>query len=394
MGGSGNDQASYLIRTKDGGFAMARYTTSSGAGKEDVWFVKTDSSGTIQINKTYGGPNTDAAAVVVQTFDGGYAIGGTTFSFGLNQDMWLIKTDSNGNMQWNLTIGGSSSESGWGLVQVADAGYVMTGFTKSFGAGGDDMLLAKIDSAGNLVWNKTYGGLTEDRGYSIIQTKDFGYAITGATDSMGAGRQDGWLVKTDSDGNMQWQKTFGGSSFDVLRTVIQTSDSGFAIGGTTNSSGAGTFDAWLINTDSSGNLRWNKTFGGPNDDESVSGSVIQTSDGGFALAGITNSFGSGGYDLWLIKTDSFGNKQWDKTFGGQNDDNGLSSVVQAIDGTFVIAGSKVYNATNSDLILIKISGEGESGLAWTDSTPNTLTLYRGANDIYWNYVRVQVWKTK
>ena len=395
FGGSGNDQSSYLIRTKDGGFAMARYTTSYGAGKEDVWFIKTDSFGNLQFNKTYGGLNTDAAAIIVQTFDGGYAIGGTTFSFGAGgSDMWLIKTDSSGNMQWNTTIGGSGNESGWSLVQAADGSYVIAGFTNSFGAGGDDMLLAKVDSTGNLLWNKTFGGPLEDRGYSVIQTKDNGYLVTGTTVSFGAGKQDAWIVKTDSDGNMQWNKPFGWADFDVSRTVIQTSDNGYAIGGTTNSSGAGSFDAWLIKTDSSGNMQWNKTYGGPNDDESPSGSIIQTSDGGYAFEGYTNSFGSGGYDLWLIKTDSYGNKQWDKTFGGPNNENGLSCVVQAADGSFVIDGTLVYNAANSDTVLIKVNSEGESGLAWTDSTANSMTLYRGANDIYWNYVRVQLWKTK
>lgn len=394
-GGPGNDQASYLIKTSDGGYAMARYTTSFGAGKEDVWFVKTDYLGNVQINKTYGGSNTDAAAAVIQTTDGGYALFGTTFSFGSGgQDMWLIKVDANGNMLWNVTFGGPNNEAGWSVVQAADGGYAMTGFTNSFGAGGDDMLLVKADSTGTIQWNKTYGGLQEDRGYSIIQTKDGGYAITGTSISFGAGKQDAWLVKTDLAGNMQWNKTFGGPDFDVSRAVIQTLDGGYAIGGTTNSSGAGSFDVWLIKTNSTGNMEWNKTYGGPNDDETPSGSVIQTTDGGYAVAGYTNSFGSGGYDFWLIKTDSYGNMQWNKTLGGPYNDIGLPSMVQAKDGTYVIAGNTVYNSTNTDFALIKVSGEGESGLSWTDSTNNNLTLYRGANDIYWNYVRVQVWKTK
>jgi predicted secreted protein len=202
------------------------------------------------------------------------------------------------------------------------------------------------------------------------------------------------LIKTDATGNLLWNQTYGGTNFEVLRSVIQTSDKGYAMAGTTNSIGAGSYDVWLIKTDTSGIALWNKTYGGINDDETPSGSVIQTSDGGYAIAGYTNTYGAGGYDFWLIKTDSYGNMQWNKTLGGPLNENGLPSVVLANDGTYVVAGNRVYNSTDTDFVIYKISGEGESGLAWKDSTVNSLTLYRGANDIYWNYVRVQVWKIK
>ena len=374
---------------------MARYTTSYGAGLQDVWFVKTDSFGNLQLNKTFGGANNDVASDVVQTTDGGYALVGTTFSFGAGgSDIWLIKLDSSGNLQWNSTFGGLNNESGWGIVQTSDGGYALTGFTNSFGAGGDDLWLVKTNASGNSQWNMTFGGPVEDRGYAVIQSTDGGYVVSGTSSSFGAGIQDGLLIKTDATGNLLWNKTYGGTNFEVLRSVIQTSDKGYAMGGTTNSIGAGSYDVWLIKTDTSGNALWNKTYGGINDDETPSGSVIQTPDGGYAVAGYTNTYGAGGYDFWLIKTDSFGNVQWNKTLGGPLNENGLPSVVQANDGTYVIAGTRVNNSTDSDFVLYKVGGEGEAGLAWTDSTLNTLTLYRGANDVYWNYVRVQVWKIK
>jgi predicted secreted protein len=374
---------------------MARYTTSYGGGLQDVWFVKTDSFGDLQLNKTFGGPNNDVANDVVQTTDGGYALVGTTFSFGAGgSNIWLIKLDSNGNMQWNSTLGGVNNESGWGITQTSDGGYALTGFTNSYGAGGDDLWLVKTDASGNSQWNLTFGGLVEDRGYAVIQSLDGGYVVSGASSSFGAGIQDGLMIKTDATGNLLWNKTYGGTNFEVLRSVIQTSDKGYAMGGTTNSIGAGSYDVWLIKTDTSGSALWNKTYGGLNDDETPSGSVIQTQDDGYAIAGYTNTYGAGGYDFWLIKTDSYGNMQWNKTLGGPLNETGLPSVVLANDGTYVVAGNRVYNSTDTDFVLYKISGEGESGLAWRDSTVNSLTLYRGANDIYWNYVRVQIWKTK
>ena len=305
-GGKGDDEFYSVVQTRDGGYALAGYTNSSGAGGYDFWLVKTDSSGTMQWNKTYGGPDNDAAFSVVQTNDTGYALVGITTSYGIGEtNVWLVKTDSSGNMQWSQVYGGSLNNGAYSVIQTSDGGYAIGGFTDSYGAGGYDFWLIKTDSSGNMQWNRTYGGTGDDEAQCLIQTSDGGYALAGYTNSFGAGSYDFWLVKTDSSGNMMWNQTYGGAGDEAANAVIQTSDGGYALAGWTTSYGAGEADIWLVKTTSNGTMQWNKTYGGAGEDEAFS--VVQTSDGGYAIAGATNSYGAGDYDGFLVKTDSAGN---------------------------------------------------------------------------------------
>ncbi len=199
-------------------------------------------------------------------------------------------------------------------------------------------------------WTNTFGGLTDDYGSSMIQTNDDGYVIAGATTSLGAGNADIWLIKTDSTGSHQWNQTFGGANDDQGAFLTLTSDGGYAITGYTNSSGAGGADVWLIKTDQNGNHQWNQTYGGVNDDYGAF--VVQTSDGGYAITGYTNSFGEGNADAWLIKTDQNGNHQWNQTYGGASDEK-IYSGVKTSDGYAILGFTESFSVGKADIWLIK-----------------------------------------
>jgi hypothetical protein len=305
-GGASIDWTEFVRQTSDGGYIVAATAWSFGVGAGDILLIKTDANGNIQWAKTYGGGDGDGAFSVQQTSDGGYIVAGHTYSFGAGDfDIFLIKTDANGNLQWAKTYGGTYWDDARSVQQTSDGGYIVVGLTNSFGAGGGDIFLIKTDASGNVQWAKTYGGTSADEAFSVQQTSDGGYIVVGLTNSFGAGTEDIFLIKTDASGNLQWAKTYGGAIGDRALSVQQTSDGGYIVAGLTNSFGAGGLDIFLIKTDASGNVQWAKTYGGTDWEDAFS--VQQTSDGGYIVAGRTWSFGAGGSDIFLIKTDANGN---------------------------------------------------------------------------------------
>ncbi len=313
FGGTDDDYGQSGQQTADGGYIITGSIKSSGVGSSDVYLLKTDSSGNKTWAKTFGGPNWDSATSVRQTSDGGYIVAGFTHSFGAgNADVYLLKTDSSGNKVWAKTFGGADWDCAISVKQATDGGYIIVGWTHSYGSLGqlnllrsNNVYLIKTDSIGNELWSKAFGGRGTDIGRSVQQTADGGYIVTGSTDSFGAGKEDVYLLKIDSDGNEIWGKSFGGTDGDYGYSVLQTADGGYIITGATKSSGVGSSDVYLLKTDSSGNKTWDKTFGGIDLDSASS--VQQTVDGGYIVAGFTDSSGAGGDDIYLIKTDGNGN---------------------------------------------------------------------------------------
>jgi uncharacterized delta-60 repeat protein len=308
-------------------------------------------------SKAYGGISWDEATSIRQTPDGGYIVGGLTFSFGHGEsDFWLLKTNSTGDMQWNRTFGGADFEKAFSVQVTSDGGYIVAGYTYSFGAGYGDVWLVKTNSTGSQQWNRTYGGTNTDWGCSVQQTSDSGYIVAGLTYSFGHGNSDIWLLKTDSAGHQQWSRTFGGTSLDEAYSVQQTSDGGYILAGTTYSFGAGLGDLWIVKTDSTGNLQWSRTYGRASYD--WGDSVEETSDGGYIMAGFTSSFGAGDEDFLLVKTNSTGSQEWNKTYGGTKTDRAYS-VQETSDGGYVVAGwtGSLVNATE-DFWLVKTDSSG------------------------------------
>jgi hypothetical protein len=249
---------------------------------------------------TFGGPELDEGFSVQQTTDGGYIIAGFSDSFSIGRDVYLIKTDSTGKLTWENSYGGAGSNVGNCVKQTLDGGYIIAGYTNIYGAGGFDVWLIKTDINGTKQWDKTFGGTLGDWANSIELTSDGGYIITGTTVSYGAGAQDVWLIKTDSNGNEEWSKTFGGINSDRGEEVKVTSDGGYIITGLTGSFGAGQDDIYLIKTDENGDTLWTKTIGGELGEQGRS--IQQTNDDGYIIAGETLSYGTANsYDAWLVR---------------------------------------------------------------------------------------------
>jgi len=352
-GGTGTDTVFSVVETSDGGYAMAGRTDSFGPRPRDpdAWLIKTDSNGEVEFSKTYGGESFDVAYSVIETSDGGFVLAGNTNSFGPD-DAWIVKTDENGNAEFNKTFGGEFSEDAYSVVETSDGGFALTGFTESFGSGDNDAWLIKTDENGNEDFNKTFGGEFSDSAESMIKTSDGGYALAGITESFGSGA---WLVKTDSDGNEEFNKTFEGAN--KVFSIVETSDEGYAMAGATAGLGSESSDVCLIKTGSNGNVEFSRAFGGKKEDRAFS--VVETSDGGYAMAGRTNSSGSSSDDVGLVKTDTNGNVEFTGPFGGTEFDV-ASSVIETSDGSLVLAGeTNSFGSESSDAWLLKISADSD-----------------------------------
>lgn len=373
LGGSGNDYGYFIQQTTGGGFIIAGIAGSVDGdvtGKhdaEDYWMIKLTSAGNIEWQKTLGGNGYDYAFSVQQTTDGGFIAAGLTTSVDGDvtgnhgsEDAWVVKLDASGNITWQHAYGGSNYDGLFAIQQSGDDGYIAAGYSAS--ADGDvtvnhgdlDCWVIKIDNEGNLQWQKSLGGSMQDRAYSILVIPEEGFMMAGTTASSNGdvtlqhGAEDYWLVKLDNSGNMEWQKTYGGADNDGLHSISQAGDNGYVFTGYSGSNSGdvtgnhGSYDYWTVCTDATGNILWQQSLGGSGDDEAWA--VSPANDGGFIVAGnsissdgdVTGNHGS--QDYWLVKLSADGSMAWQGCYGGTDIDN-ATSAVQTADAGYVLAGS-------------------------------------------------------
>jgi hypothetical protein len=352
FGGTGDDELFAIQQTTDGGYILGGSSTSgndgdktdSSRGDADYWVVKVNAKGAKQWDKTFGGNNFDALHSLQQTSDGGYILGGLSYS-GISgdktgairgdADYWIVKVDANGNKTWDKTLGGNSFEYFSALQQTLDGGYILGGYSYSGISGdksganrggmlsGDDYWIVKVDANGNKIWDKTFGGTSNDELHSLQQTAEGGYILGGSSESnisgdkteANRGEADYWIVKVGAAGVRQWDKTFGGMDFDRLASLQQTADKGYILGGSSESDVSGDKtqpsqgweDYWVVKVDASGNKTWDERFGG--NDFDFLYALQQTTDGGYILGGYSGSNISGDVsqpsrgsdDYWIVK---------------------------------------------------------------------------------------------
>jgi hypothetical protein len=313
----------------------------------------------LQWSRTFGGEGGflgDLGRSVQQTTDGGYIVCGSTESYTAgDEDIWLVKTDADGNKLWDKTFGGNGFNAGRSVQQTTDGGYIVCGYRDPYADGNGHAWLIKTDVDGNKLWDRTFGSEVSTIATSVQQTMDGGYVICGKAGPYETGKTETLLIKTDATGNQLFEKVFAGEGLDMGNSVHQTGDGGYIICGMAGSYEMMTAGVSLIKTDSNGNKLWGRTFGG--EGGGIGNSVQQTTDGGYIVCGTKTSYETNKIKqgVWLIKTNAKGNKLWDKTFEDERFAQG-ESVQQTTDGGYIICGT-VSVEGSKHVLLLKIAPE-------------------------------------
>lgn len=342
------------IELANGCFAMTGFTQTCSAGDYDTWIIKSDPAGHIVWTRSIGGTGTEVGLCLTQLNDGGIVVAGSTstpsYGFGGN-DMYIVKFDTTGNLLWTKSLGNTGTEQANGITKTTDGGFVVCGYTNSYGAGSNDVYIAKFDASGNLQWTRTVGGGSSDYANSVIETSTGDLVVCGSSQSFGLGMEDAYVIKLNSTGTVQWTSVVGGGNTDWGRNVFQTTDGGFAIGGCTKTpSGGSHWDACAFKLNSSGSLQWCKYYGTTNNE--VIYSAAPTTGDGFIMSGYTNQPGNS--DMLIVKLDASGNLTWASSAGSSQTEYSYS-VFQAADGAYISTGF-----SGSDGYVARLDASGNS----------------------------------
>ena len=360
FGDASYDYGRSLIELNDGGYLIAGNTSLLGDNYSNALLIKIDHTGKEKWKRDYTFSSVDRLNMVKELQDGSLiAAGFTMSSTNYSKDILVIKTDAQGNLEWQRSYGDTQDETANSIDISSDGGLIISGEVINENTGFSLCYLIKIDDEGELAWSNTFGGSLNDNGHSVISTNDAGFAITGMTRSLGDSNGDMWLIKVNANGQMEWERTYGGDYTEYGRTIQQTVDGGYIIIGQIESFALGYNDAYLIKTDAQGNEMWSQIFGGQGTDQGRQ--VVSTLDEGYLISGYTDSFGTlGGFNFWLVKANSLGELEWQRFYGEQGDDRGLSGI-QTSDGGYAIAGyTNSGTSSVSDILFIKTDNNGNA----------------------------------
>jgi PKD repeat protein len=355
FGGASADGGRWVCETTDGSILIVGYTYSFGAGDVDLYAVKADGSGNELWSQSFGGAGRDYGYGGCETDDGGYLLVGYTTSYGSGgKDIYLVKTDSDGNELWSRTLGGPSSDVGRAVIAAGDGSYVICGHTESAGAGEHDIYLVKVDSQGQELWDATYGGTESEWGMSLCETDDGGYVVTGPTGSSATGNRDPYLLKTDSDGIEIWMRYYGTApDYELGYDICRGGDGGYVIVGHSDTHLSDLMKVDLYRTDAQGNQEWRRTFG-EGTFYDYGKAVCPGDGGGFVLCGATKVAATAENDVYLIATDSQGHTLWLCSADLSGSEWGCD-VCPAQQGYLVCGHTKGGGAGSFDVLLIKVS---------------------------------------
>lgn len=355
-----DDLADDIVQTDDGDYVFTGSTNGLSGNDYDIYLVKTDRVGNVIWNHQFGGQGMDKGAKMVKTSDGGFAIVGMTTSFGeTDSDVFLLRTDSEGNELWSMTYRKSdTNEEGFGLAATADDGFIITGYAETE-TGDEELYLMKTRADGSIQWSNMYGGLQDERGHAVVTTADGGYAVAGFTQSIGNGKKDGFLLKTDFVGNEMWARPYGNSQNNIFYDLVAKEDGGFVMTGANEFAAFVPEDMYIVGTDALGEQIWTRSFGGS---FKVTGfSITAIAGGGFLVAGERHFMTSNNSkDIFLIRIDNGGIPIWERIHGGSLDEVALA-VASTADGGFIVAGWQANEESiiDKDAFLLKTNLEGQ-----------------------------------
>ena len=354
FGGTEKDWAYALTATQDGGLCTAGRTASQGAGLEDAWLVRLDGEGRMLWNQRYGGTAIDRGRAIVELSDQSLVVAGATESKGAGEfDVWVFKVDASGTLIWDRQFGGPATDWASALVATSDGGVAVGAYTQDISGGPYDFWVIKLDPDGTLAWQQRFGGRATDWSNAITTTQDQGLVVVGHTESSGNGGADFWVLKLDVNGELLWEKTFGGSKTDYATAVTTTRDDNILVAGLTLSSGAGKFDSRIIKLTDSGTVIWDKTFGGADNDWARA--ILETRGGQYVVAGYTDSQGAGQNDVWLIRLSPEGAILDERTYGDTANE-WARALVELPDGSLAMAGDTYsMGAGAADVLVLKIT---------------------------------------